>query len=70
MEAADTRDWPSLAVALYDKLTGRDAEISYEFSDFHLDVPSSARVDAAHARWRLDGLLKIRTRNGNGATEG
>ncbi len=70
MDAADTRDWPSLAAALYDKLTGRDAEISYEFSDFQLDIPSSAHADAAHARWRLDGLLKVRTRNGAEATEG
>ena len=70
MDAADTRDWPSLAAALYDKLTGRDAEISYEFSDFQLDIPSSTRSDAAHARWRLDGLLKVRTRNGAEASQG
>ncbi len=65
MTDSDTRDWPSLAAALYDKLTGRDAEITYEFADFHLDIPSSTRPDAEHARWRLHGTLKIRTQNGS-----
>ena len=65
MSDTDTRDWPSLAVGLYDKLTGRDAEISYEFSDFQVDIPSSTGDDAAHARWKLNGLLKIRTQNGS-----
>ena len=32
----DTRNWPELAAGLYDKLTGRDAEISYSFDDFEL----------------------------------
>ena len=65
MSETDTRDWPSLAVGLYDKLTGRDAEISYEFSDFQVDIPSSTRDDAEHARWKLNGMLKIRTQNGS-----
>ena len=62
--ATDTRTWPDLAIGLYDKLTGRDAEISYSFDDFQLDVPSSASEDAQHARWRINGTLKISTRNG------
>jgi hypothetical protein len=65
MTDTETRDWPSLATALYDKLTGRDAEIAYEFSEFQLDILSSTREDAEHARWRLNGLLKIRTQNGS-----
>ena len=67
MTNTETRDWPSLAAALYDKLTGRDAEISYEFSEFQLDIPSSTREDAEHARWRLNGQLKISTQNGSQA---
>ena len=60
----DTRTWPELAVGLYDKLTGRDAEIAYGFDDFELHVPSSASADAEHARWKLKGTLRISTRNG------
>ena len=64
MTEADTKDWPSLAAALYDKLTGKNAEITYEFSDFQVDIPSSTSPDAEHARWRFHGMLKIRTQNG------
>lgn len=59
----DTKTWPDLAIGLYDSLTGRGAEIAYEFQDFELLIPSSASPDAAHARWRMNGLIKIRTRD-------
>lgn len=60
----DTRTWPELAAGLYDKLTGRDAEITYSFDNFELHVPSSTAADAEHARWRMGGTLRISTRNG------
>lgn len=60
----DTRTWPELAVGLYDKLTGRDAEISYSFDNFELNVPSSTADDATHARWKMNGTLRVTTRNG------
>ena len=56
----DTNTWPELAIGLFDKLTGRGAEISYEFDDFHLDVPSSTGSEES-ARWRMHGTLRIRT---------
>jgi hypothetical protein len=58
-----TRTWPELAESLYERLTGRGAEISYEFENMSVDVPSHAGEDAAHANWRLDGTLRIRTRD-------
>ncbi len=64
----ETRDWPELAIGLYDKLTGRDAEISYQFDNFEVDIPSAASEDAAHARWRMNGTLRVTTRNGNSGT--
>lgn len=65
--ADDTKTWPELAIGLYDKLTGRGAEITYEFDNMEIDVPSKAGEGATHARWRLNGRLKIRTRdNANG----
>lgn len=60
----DTKNWPDLAIGLYDNLTGRDAEISYSFDDFELLVPSSTGADAEHARWKMNGVLRISTRNG------
>ena len=55
--------WPDLAIGLYDRLTGRDAEISYHFEDFELHVPSSTAANAEHARWKMNGMLRITSRN-------
>ncbi len=63
-----TNNWPDLAIGLYDRLTGRDAEISYDFDNFELHVPSSTAADAAQARWKMNGALRITTRNGAHAT--
>jgi hypothetical protein len=59
--ATDTKNWPDLAANLYDKLTGRNAEITYEFEKFEVDVPSSTKEDAEHAHWKINGTLKVRT---------
>jgi hypothetical protein len=58
----ETTTWPDLGIALYDKLTGRNAEITYEFDGMEISVPSSASSEAAHANWKLNGTVKIRTR--------
>ena len=59
----DTSTWPELALGLYDKLTGRGAEIIYEFQNMEVSVPSSASAEAKHALWRLNGTMKIRTKD-------
>jgi hypothetical protein len=59
-----TRDWSELAISLYDKLTGRNAEISYEADDMEVWVPSGVGEDATHAKWKFNGTLKIRARDG------
>ncbi|MEM6552195.1 MAG: hypothetical protein AAF750_08710 [Planctomycetota bacterium] len=56
-----TTTWPDLAIGLYDKLTGRNAEITYEFQNMQIDVPSAAADNAAHATWKVNGILKVRT---------
>lgn len=61
-EIDETTTWPELAIGLYDRLTGRGAEITYEFEDMEVEVPSKAGEDADHAHWRLDGTLRITTR--------
>lgn len=57
----ETTTWPDLAISLYDRLTGRGAEIIYEFEDMEVEVPSGTGKDAEHARWRLDGELRVTT---------
>jgi hypothetical protein len=59
----ETRSWPDLAIGLYDKLTGRGAEITYEFHDFKVIVPGGTAANAPSAPWTLNGTLKIRTRD-------
>ena len=56
-----TNNWPELAIGLYDKLTGRGAEITYEFDNFEVFVPSSTNDDADAAKWKMNGTLRIRT---------
>jgi hypothetical protein len=58
----ETTTWPELAIGLYDRLTGRGAEITYDFEDMEVQVPSETGDDAEHATWRLDGTLRITTR--------
>ena len=58
----NTHTWPELAAGLYDLLTGRHAEITYNFSDMNVGVPSGTGDAASHAHWRINGTLRISTR--------
>ena len=58
---ASTSNWPELAIGLYDKLTGRGAEITYEFDQFEVHVPSGTADDAESAKWKMNGTLRVRT---------
>lgn len=60
----ETQDWPELAIGLYDKLTGRNAEITYEFENMDVHIPSGTSADAKHAHWKLNGTIKVRTKDG------
>lgn len=62
----ETHNWPELAISLYDKLTGRGAEITYQFEDLEVSVPASTAPDAAQARWKLNGSVRIATRDQRG----
>lgn len=59
-----THSWPELAISLYDKLTGRNAEITYEFDNMDVWVPSGTGEQGHHAHWKVNGSLKIRARDG------
>ena len=57
-----TTTWPDLAASLFEKLTGRGAEITYEFQNLEVHVPNVMGAEAKHAHWKLNGVVKIRTR--------
>jgi len=61
METEHTTTWPDLAIGLYDRLTGRKAEIVYEFADLHIQIPAGTGAQAERAKWVLNGIVKIRT---------
>ena len=58
----ETTTWPELAIGLYDRLTGRGAEITYEVDEMSVEVPSGTGPDAEHATWHVDGTVRITTR--------
>lgn len=58
-----TTTWPDLAIGLYERLTGRNAEIAYEFIDMHVKVPSGTGPRSEHAEWVFTGTIKVRTRD-------
>ena len=58
-----TTEWPDLAIGLYDKLTGRNAEITYAFEDLEVAVPSATGENATHATWKLNGTVRIHTQD-------
>jgi len=62
-----TTNWPDLAIGLYDRLTGRNAEIAYEFEDLNVAIPSGTGDHATHAEWKFSGKLKITTQDHPGS---
>ena len=61
MNQEHTKNWPDLAMGLYDRLTGSNAEIAYQFENMHVQIPSGTGGEAEHAEWILNGTLKIST---------
>lgn len=57
--------WPDLAIGLYDKLTGRNAQITYEFDNLTVHVPGKVGSEES-APWNISGKLKISTTDAAG----
>lgn len=66
----ETKTWPELAIGLFDKLTGRGAEITYEFDNLAVHVPSSTSATPEYALWRVNGTLRVRTRHASTPSNG
>jgi len=54
--------WPEFAIVLFDLLTGRKAEVTWEFENLELYVPLAAGANTEYAVWKLNGVLKVRAR--------
>ncbi len=58
-----TISWPEFGLALYDKLTGRGAEVTYEFDNLEIFVQLDPSSESTHARWIFNGILRIRSKD-------
>lgn len=65
-EDSQPTNWSDFAMSLYDKLTGQNAEIIYDFNNLEVFVPLSMDEDTPHAKWKVNGTLKLRTRTASG----
>lgn len=64
---AEPKNWPDLAMALWDGLTGRKAEITYQFENLDISIPHHVGDGCQYATWKLNGALKIHTADKNQA---
>jgi hypothetical protein len=55
--------WPDFAIGLYDALTGRGAEMTYEFENLQVYVPVKSGPQPEYAEWKFNGIVKIRARD-------
>ena len=54
--------WPEVAVILFDLLSGRKAEVTWEFERMEIHVPITTGSNTEYAIWKLNGVLKVRAR--------
>ena len=59
----NTKNWPDLALGLYERLTDLNSEITYKLSDMEVFVPSVVGQGAEHAHWKMNGAITISTEN-------
>ena len=61
-DTADKSTWPDFAIVLFDLLTGRKAELTWEFDNLRIFVPIAAGADPEYAVWKVTGAIKLRAR--------
>ena len=58
-----TTQWVDLISALFDRLTGKEAVITYEFDNLIVDIPKAAGPggkELGSAKWTINGKLIIK----------
>lgn len=56
-------DWTDLGREMWSFLTGRQAEINYRFDDLTVEIPRDTGPDAPRAVWKVDGSVRVTTRD-------
>ncbi|MFO8074632.1 MAG: hypothetical protein R6T85_00765 [Egibacteraceae bacterium] len=60
-ESREVTSFSDLGKDMWDYLTGKGAQIDYEFVDMVVEVPRHTGPDAPRATWKLNGTLRITT---------
>jgi hypothetical protein len=58
-----TTQWADLLSTLFDRLTGKEAVITYEFDNLIVDIPKAAGPggkELGSAKWTINGKLIIK----------
>jgi hypothetical protein len=58
-----TTHWADLISALFERLTGKEAIITYEFDNLEVEIPKAAGPggkDLGSAKWKINGKLIIK----------
>ena len=61
-DRVEKTSWPDVAVTLFDLLTGRKAEVTWEFERMEVNVPITTGSNTEYAVWKINGVLKVRAR--------
>lgn len=60
---SQTSNWVDLIGALFDRLTGKEAIITYEFDNLIVDIPKASGPggkELGSAKWTINGKLIIK----------
>ena len=60
-----TTQWANLLTDLFDRLTGKGAEVSYNFQGLEIDIPRATGPqgqELGSAKWVVNGRLSITAR--------
>lgn len=62
-QGGQTTQWADLIGTLFDRLTGKEAVITYEFDNLTVDIPKAAGPggkELGSAKWTINGKLIIK----------
>lgn len=62
-QGGQTTQWADLISTLFDRLTGKEAIITYEFDNLIVDIPKAAGPggkELGSAKWTINGKLIIK----------
>jgi hypothetical protein len=58
-----TGQWADLLAELFDRLTGKEAEVTYTFENLEINVPEAVGPDGktlGRAKWTINGRILIK----------